>query len=261
MRKTDSQLVPERAGEVDGIGRTLAVSAVAHLVAVGVLLATPGTFLDRADQDLASMSIRLGGPDGPGEGGLTPLGGRPIQEIIPLMELRRPQWIQPPADTVPEVVVPVEDAPRVEPESEVETAPDEARGRQLTRGPQLQEGNAMSDTGTDGIGVGLSAGGLGGSGSELSLSDFCCPEYLATMVSLIRERWDSNQETTGAAVIHFTIRRDGRIDAVGVDRTSGYISLDQSARRAILLTRQLPPLPSVFTEENLIVRLTFEYRR
>lgn len=261
MRKTDSQLVPERAGEVDDIRRTLAVSAVAHLVAVGVLLATPGTFLDRADQDLASMSIRLGGPDGPGEGGLTPLGGRPIQEIIPLMELRRPQWIQPPADTVPEAVVPVEDAPRVEPESEVETAPDEARGRQLTRGPQLQEGNAMSDTGTDGIGVGLSAGGLGGSGSELSLSDFCCPEYLATMVSLIRERWDSNQETTGAAVIHFTIRRDGRIDAVGVDRTSGYIALDQSARRAILLTRQLPPLPSVFTEENLIVRLTFEYRR
>ena len=73
-------------------------------------------------------------------------------------------------------MVPVEDAPRVEPESEVETAPDEARGRQLTRGPQLQEGNAMSDTGTDGIGVGLSAGGLGGSGAELSLSDFCCPE-------------------------------------------------------------------------------------
>lgn len=261
MRKTAPQLVSERAGEVDGIRRTLAVSAVAHLVAVGALLATPGTFLDRADEDLASMSIRLGGPDGPGEGGLTPLGGRPIQEIIPLMELRRPQWVQPPADTAPEVVIPVEDAPRVEPESEVETAPDEARGRRLTRGPQLQEGNAMSDTGTDGIGVGLSAGGLGGSGSELSLSDFCCPEYLATMVSLIRERWDSNQETTGAAVIHFTIRPDGRIDAVGVDRTSGYVALDQSARRAILLTRQLPPLPSAFTEENLIVRLTFEYRR
>ena len=257
MRKTAPQLVSERAGEVDGIRRTLAVSAVAHLVAVGALLATPGTFLDRADEDLASMSIRLGGPDGPGEGGLTPLGGRPIQEIIPLMELRRPQWVQPPADTAPEVVIPVEDAPRVEPESEVQTAPDEARGRRLTRGPQLQEGNAMSDTGTDGIGVGLSAGGLGGSGSELSLSDFCCPEYLATMVSLIRERWDSNQETTGAAVIHFTIRPDG----VGVDRTSGYVALDQSARRAILLTRQLPPLPSAFTEENLIVRLTFEYRR
>ncbi len=261
MRKTASQLLSERAGKTDGLERTLAVSVVVHLVAVGALLATPGTFLDRVDEEPASMSIRLGGPDGPGKGGLTPLGARPIQQVIPLMELRRPQWIQPPADTAPEVVIPVEDAPRVEPESEVETAFDEARGRQLTRGPQLQEGNAMSDTGVDGIGVGLSAGGLGGSGSELSLSDFCCPEYLATMVSLIRERWDSNQETAGAAVVRFTVRRDGRIDAVGVDRTSGYIALDQSARRAILLTRELPPLPSLFTEESLTVRLTFEYRR
>ena len=262
MREAASQVLLDRAGEADGLRRTLAVSLVAHLAAIVAVIAAPGTLLDTAEEEEpVSMSIRLGGPDGPGEGGLTPLGGRPIQEVIPLMEARRPQWIQPPADTAPEVVVPVEDAPRVEPESEVETAPDEARGRQLTRGPQLQDGNAMSDTGAEGIGVGLSAGGLGGSGSELNLSDFCCPEYLSTMVSLIRERWDSNQETAGAAVVRFTVRRDGRIDAVGVDRSSGYIALDQSARRAILLTRELPPLPSLFTEESLTVRLTFEYRR
>ena len=262
MREAASQVLLDRAGEADGLRRTLAVSLVAHLAAIVAVIAAPGTLLDTAEEEEpVSMSIRLGGPDGPGEGGLTPLGGRPIQEVIPLMEARRPQWIQPPADTAPEVVVPVEDAPRVEPESEVETAPDEARGRQLTRGPQLQEGNAMSDTGAEGIGVGLSAGGLGGSGCELNLSDFCCPEYLSTMVSLIRERWDSNQETAGAAVVRFTVRRDGRIDAVGVDRSSGNIALDQSARRAILLTRELPPLPSLFTEESLTVRLTFEYRR
>ena len=262
MREAASQVLLDRAGEADGLRRTLAVSLVAHLAAIVAVIAAPGTLLDTAEEEEpVSMSIRLGGPDGPGEGGLTPLGGRPIQEVIPLMEARRPQWIQPPADTAPEVVVPVEDAPRVEPESEVETAPDEARGRQLTRGPQLQEGNATSDTGAEGIGVGLSAGGLGGSGSELNLSDFCCPEYLSTMVSLIRERWDSNQETAGAAVVRFTVRRDGRIDAVGVDRSSGNIALDQSARRAILLTRELPPLPSLFTEESLTVRLTFEYRR
>ena len=262
MREAASQVLLDRAGEADGLRRTLAVSLVAHLAAIVAVIAAPGTLLDTAEEEEpVSMSIRLGGPDGPGEGGLTPLGGRPIQEVIPLMEARRPQWIQPPADTAPEVVVPVEDAPRVEPESEVETAPDEARGRQLTRGPLLQEGNAMSDTGAEGIGVGLSAGGLGGSGSELNLSDFCCPEYLSTMVSLIRERWDSNQETAGAAVVRFTVRRDGRIDAVGVDRSSGNIALDQSARRAILLTRELPPLPSLFTEESLTVRLTFEYRR
>ena len=251
----------ERAKDGDDLRRTLAVSVGAHLVAVVALLAGPGLSVDAPESEPASMSIRLGGPDGPGEGGLTPLGGRPIQAVIPLMEARRPQWMQPPADTAPEVVVPVEDAPRLEPESEVETAPTESRGRELTRGPQLQEGTAMSDTGASGIGVGLSAGGLGGSGSELSLSDFCCPEYLSTMISLIRERWDSNQETAGAAVVRFTVRRDGGIDDVGVDRSSGYTALDLSARRAILLTRELPPLPASFAEDSLTVRLTFEYRR
>ena len=181
--------------------------------------------------------------------------------MVPLPEARRPQWIQPPADTAPDVVVPVEDAPRVEPQSEVQTAPEEARGRQLTRGPQLRDGTAMADTGVDGLGIGLSAGGLGGSSTELTLSDFCCPEYLSAMISLIRERWDPNQRTPGTSVVRFTITREGAIEAVSVDRSSGYMALDQSARRAILLTRQLPPLPSRFAGNNLTVRLTFEYRR
>ena len=251
----------ERAGDGDGLRRTLAVSLAAHLVVGVVLLAGQDAWVDGAENDPPSMSIRLGGPDGPGEGGLTPLGARPIQEVIPLMEARRPQWIQPPAETAPELMVPVEDAARVEPESEVETAPEEDRGRQLTRGPQLRDGTAMSETGADGIGVGLSAGGLGGSASELSLRDFCCPEYLATMISLIRAHWDPNQETAGTTVVLFTVRRDGSIDLVDVGRSSGHFALDQSARRAILVTRQLPPLPASFTEESLNVRLTFEYRR
>ena len=264
MREAASQVLAERAAGADGLRRTLAVSVAVHLGAAVALFAAPGSLLDRfvmAEDEPVSMSIRLGGPDGPGEGGLTPLGARPIQEVIPLPEARRPQWIQPPADTAPEVVVPIEDAPRLEPQSEVETAPEEARGRQLTRGTQLRDGQAMSETGVDGIGIGLSAGGLGGSSTELSLSDFCCPEYLATMVSLIKERWDPNQATTGAAVVRFTVQRDGGIDAVDIDRSSGYIALDQSARRAILLTRELPPLPSAFAEDSLTVRLTFEYRR
>ena len=251
----------ERANDGDDLRRTLAVSVGAHLVAVVALLAGPGLSVDPPESEPVSMSIRLGGPDGPGEGGLTPLGGRPIQAVIPLMEARRPQWTQPPADTAPDAVVPVEDAPRLEPESEVETAPTESRGRELTRGPQLQDGTAMSDTGATGIGVGLSAGGLGGSGAEISLSDFCCPEYLATMASLIRNQWDPNQDTAGTAVVRFTVRRDGRIDSVDVDRSSGHVALDLGARRAILVTRQLPPLPAQFTEESLFVRLTFEYRR
>ena len=261
MKATASHIISKGALDGDGLRKTLIFSLVGHVVCVVAIFAAPDRWVGSTVDEPASMAIRLGGADVPGEGGLTSLGALPIQQVIPLSELRRPQWIQPPADTVPQNVVPLPEAPRAEPESEVVTAPEESRGRRLTSGPQLQDGNAMSETGAEGIGVGLSAGGLGGDGSELSLSDFCCPEYLSTMISLIRQRWNSNQETSGAAVVKFTVHRDGRIDAVDVTRSSGFIALDQSARRAILLTRELPPLPRSFMENSLTVRLTFEYRR
>lgn len=261
MKKTASQILSDGALDGDGLRMTIVLSLVGHVACVAAIFAAPDSWVGSTVDEPASMTIRLGGSDAPGEGGLTSLGALPIQQVIPLAELRRPQWIQPPADTLPQNVVPLPEAPRTEPESEVVTAPEESRGRRLTSGPQLQDGNAMSETGAEGIGVGLSAGGLGGDGSELSLSDFCCPEYLSTMTSLIRQRWNSNQETSGAAVVKFTVHRDGRIDAVDVTRSSGFIALDQSARRAILLTRELPPLPRSFMEDSLTVRLTFEYRR
>jgi TonB family protein len=261
VKEAASQIISDRAQDGDGLRKTLIFSFVAHVACVAAMFAAPDSWGGATAYEPASMTIRLGGADAPGEGGLTSLGALPIQQVIPLTELRRPQWIQPPADILPQNIVPIPEAPRAEPESEVTTAPTESRGRRLTSGPRLQDGNAMSETGAEGIGVGLSAGGLGGDGSELSLSDFCCPEYLSTMVSLIRQRWNSNQETSGAAVVSFTVHRDGRIDSVDITRSSGFIALDQSARRAILLTRELPPLPRSFMENSLTVRLTFEYRR
>ena len=42
--------------------------------------------------------------------------------------------------------------------------------------------------------------------------------------------------------------------------TNNYL-LDTEARRAILYTKQLPPLPAQFTEPSLTVHLTFDYLR
>ena len=261
MKNDTSQVLSKRSDTGDRLRRHVMVSLTAHGLVLGTLLFGPTAWIQGDEAEVFNiMSIRLGGAEGPGEGGLTPLGARPIQEVISMPEARRPQWIQPPADTAPDVVVPAEEAPRLEPKSEVETAPEEARGRQLTRGPRLQNGMAMADTGAKGMGVGLSAGGLGGTGTEISLANFCCPEYLGTMMSLIQQRWDSNQRTTGVTIVRFTVQRNGSIKGVGVDRSSGYTALDLSAKRAVLMTKQLPPLPSAFTENGLTVRLTFEYR-
>lgn len=246
----------------DGLQRHVTVSLTAHMFVLAALLLAPASWSSGNDpESLNVMSIRLGGSEGPGEGGQTPLGGRPIQEVITMPEARRPQWIQPPADTAPEVVVPTEDtlAPHLETQSEVETAPKEARGRQLTRGPRLQDGTAMSETGAEGLGVGLSGGGLGGTGAEISMADFCCPEWVATMLSLIQQRWDRSHGVTGRSVVRFTVKRDGSIQDVDIAQSSGYQVLDLSSRRAVLLTRQLPPLPSAYTEDLLRINIQFRY--
>ena len=265
MQEATSELLAARSGRHDELRRTAVVSAAGHVVFIAAMLLAPAGWLaDPAnDPDPDVMTIRLGGPEGPGEGGLTALGGRPIQEIVPLPEIRRPQWIQPPTAAPPKMILPVPEAVparRPEPEVEVDTAPDEARGRTPTRGAEAREGLAMADTGVEGPGVGLSGGGLGGDGAELDVGDFCCPRYLSTMIELIRRRWDRNQRVPGSVVVRFTVGRNGAIGSVGVDRSSGYLALDMSAQRAILLTRALPPLPSAHPDDDLPVRLTFEYQ-
>jgi TonB family protein len=111
------------------------------------------------------------------------------------------------------------------------------------------------------MGFGLSSGGGSGSGSYLDVGDFCCPDYLTTMMDLIRRNWNERQEVSGGAVVKFTIQRDGRITDVSVTKQSGYDLLDLAAHRAVTGTRQLPPLPGAFTNPTLTVHLNFQYTR
>ena len=61
-------------------------------------------------------------------------------------------------------------------------------------------------------------------------------------------------------MIYFFVQRDGTLTGIQVQTSSGYIPLDLAAQRAVLVTRQLPPLPSGFTEPELGVHLVFQYQ-
>jgi TonB family protein len=106
----------------------------------------------------------------------------------------------------------------------------------------------------------LSSGG-GGTGSYLDTANFCCPEYIVTMLELIRRNWDYRQQAVGANTVKFTIQRDGTLTAVQLERPSGYPALDLMSQRALLLTKRIPSLPDAFTEPSLTVHLVFEYQR
>jgi TonB family protein len=106
----------------------------------------------------------------------------------------------------------------------------------------------------------LTSGG-GGTGAQLDVGDFCCPEYIVTMQELINRNWSSKQESAGVTVMKFTIQRDGRLTNIEREKPSGQPTLDYLSERALLLTKQLPPLPAAYTQQSLTVHLTFEYYR
>ncbi len=95
---------------------------------------------------------------------------------------------------------------------------------------------------------------------RLGVDDFCCPEYLDTMIDLIRGNWNQRQRVPGEVKMKFTVQRDGLITDVERETTSGYLALDHSAQRALRLTDRLPPLPFGFSDNDLTVHLNFQYQ-
>ena len=108
---------------------------------------------------------------------------------------------------------------------------------------------------------GLAQGGGGAGGVQLDVKNFCCPEYLCADGPEDRQNWNARQGAGGKPTIKFTIRRDRMLTNVELEKPSGQELLDLEARRAVIRTQQLPPLPREFTESSLTVHLTFDFQR
>jgi protein TonB len=250
--------------EPAGLQGMLVVSILAHGALVALVALAPGAwFAQRGREPGTVMTISLGGgTPGPENGGMTKIGGRPVQAETPPDEPKRPEAVRAPAARTPEMTVPRRGAPPLRStQTPVQEGLDATRSRTPTRGAEPAPGSAVADTGVRGQGFGLSTGGGSGSGSTLDVADFCCPDYLLFMVQRIRSNWDAKVDDVGEAVIRFTIQRDGRIAGPEVERSSGYSTLDLNALRALVYTKQLPALPDAFPNSTLTVHLNFKYTR
>jgi len=247
-----------------GFQRMVSVSLLLHgVLVIGVLFAPKGLLSPRPEAPRMVMTISLGGGgSGPQTGGLTAIGGRPVQVQTPPEEKPKREAVRAPAAKQPEMTVPAKSAKasaKTAPAPVVKQAPDEARGRTPTKGAEVRPGTAIAETGAKGEGFGLSSGGGPGSGSRLDVGDFCCPAYLSTMTTRIYGNWDQHLGATGVVVVRFTLERDGKITGLKVERSSGNPLLDNAAERAVLLTKQLPALPAEYTNPTLGVHLNFNY--
>ena len=267
MHEAVSDVLLDRAREADGINRMVLVSLLAHTILIATLVVMPASWrAPSRSADVTPMMISLSNAGtGPDAGGLTPISGRPVQEEAPAVS--KPAPIAPPAPKAPEMVAPEPAAkvtPRVPPKR-VEKPVDKSSARKPTTGPEVKAGDARADTGGAPIAFGgltrPSGGGAGANNVMTDYANFCCPAYLNEMVDLIKRNWNQNQGASGQVQVKFTIRRDGIVSDVQVEKPSGISMLDLESQRAVLKARALPPLPREFTENTLTVHLIFDYHR
>ncbi len=263
MREVVSEILVERARAADGLARMLAYSIGAHALLIALVYFVPGHWLaSKLESNVPIMTIELGGTPGPQTGGMTSISTRAVQEVAPPDAKPAPQT--PPAAQAPEMVLP---SPTAKPATKtppkpVEKPAEKSTSRKAATGPVVRSGAATYETGGAATPFGgLTTGGGGAGGARVDVQNFCCPAYLVTMVQTIRSNWNQNQGSAGRVEVKFTIYRDGTIGNVEVETSSGLFNLDQEARRALVKTRKLLPLPPEFPDNTLTVHVVFDYQR
>lgn len=256
-----SQILDDRRVDTSGLERMLGTSLLAHVGLLAFVALVPAGWLGSKppDTEHVVMVVGLAAPIGPTSGGKTAISAKPVQELKPIEEKKAIEPVRPPAAAQPEMIEPTKVVPKKQ-EAPVKTKAPDAKSKTPTKGAELQKGSAVAETHSKTNSFGLTTGG-GGTGAQVDVGDFCCPEYLATMQDLIYRNWSSKQGSQALTIMKFTIQRDGQLTDIQLDKTSGQAGLDFMAQRALLLTKQLPPLPAGYTLPTLSVRMTFEYQR
>src|SRR6185312_14630088 len=221
MHEAVSDILLERSREADIAGRTFVISCLAHAALIAGVIVMPNSWrMSPTSADVTPMMITLSSGTGPDTGGLTPISGKPVQEAAPET---KPAPVAPPAPKAPEMVAPEPKAPAARtPQKKIDKPVDKSSTRKPTTGPEVKTGDARADTG----GAPIPFGGLtrpagsssAGASATTDYANFCCPTYLSQMVDLIKRNWNENQGAAGQVQVKFTIRRDGTISDIALEK-------------------------------------------
>jgi TonB family protein len=252
-----SSTILARSREPEGLRSMMIASSAAHVVGLAALIIVPWLLGPRTNQPETLMEISLAGAPGVPSGGVVPLSDRAVQQVTPKAELPKPQPPRPPAPKTQEMV---ENVAKTAPKPPVQKPAPTTRPAPPTTGAEAHPGQGRVDTGTQSPEAGLSTGGNGTNGQSTNVN-FCDPAYLGQMVSIIYRNWNRQQAMTGSPIVRFVVQRDGTLTDITVKQPSGLFALDLNAKRAVELTKAIPPLPACYPYPNFAMNLTFEYIR
>ncbi len=93
--------------------------------------------------------------------------------------------------------------------------------------------------------------------------EFDCASYCGVLEGKLEGQWTPPSVSAQGpvqAVVGFTINRDGSVDNVSLEKSSGNFYFDQAALRAVLLAAPLPPLPRTWANPTLRVHAPFTWQ-
>src|SRR5260221_9632864 len=102
MIESATEVIVARAHDHESWTPGVAASVAAHAVLIAGLLFMPGRDFTK-DLPKTVMSISLGGAPGPRAGGMTPMGGKAVQEVAEAAA--KPRAETPPAAKAPEMTL------------------------------------------------------------------------------------------------------------------------------------------------------------
>jgi outer membrane biosynthesis protein TonB len=252
MTEAVSDILEIRALPETGFSRAVTGSVVVHLVGVMALFFAHQYVVSHRRPQPKMMTITLGGSTGPRSTGMTAASARPVDQV-------EPQPKHEPVKTASSqssvMTLPVKSEPKPAP---IDRAlPITSMPKPPTTGAQVRQGTSLAETGSTSEDKGLTVGGAGGSAATLEVKDFCCPDYIQTILQRIENNWNKNVPGRGSTILRFTIHRDGTITNITTDSTTNEFFENQS-RSALVLAR-LPPLPQEFKDDHLVIHLRFPY--
>jgi hypothetical protein len=151
-----SEVLIAREPKDDGLSSMLGASAIGHIVLVGIFVFVPAWWFgaeNKAPETI--MQISLGGPVGPNDGGVSTLGGRTIQQVVPVEAKKAIEPVRPPSAKTPEMIEPTKAPPRKTTPNKVEAK--DPKSTRPTKGTEIQKGPSVAETGAKGMGFGLSS--------------------------------------------------------------------------------------------------------
>jgi len=239
----------------DPFQKMLAWSSVVHgLLFVAFALASyigaSGTALPEPN---VGMFINLGesGPlQGPGGGSPTPPAPEPEPEPEAEPPKSEPKVVRPTVEQREEIPMP--DAP--EKKTPRWEKPKQDSGLRGADAASAESATLQARSPAPGLGL----GGPGGGGAFDQ--DFEYAYYVQQMLGRIHQHWQRTPvRGTTVVIVRFTILKDGSVDNVEIEQSSGVAILDRGSMRAVLLAAPMPPLPNSYPRDRVGVHLRFTY--